>query len=270
MRRRRVDAKHSSGAAAQSLGLAPRTRSPKRSRDCAFLLLFWVAVLVATVSASAANRAGKPLPELTLTVCLYNYAKVPDGDMRRAENEARRVIESADVETIWLDCTASSPASRPYPGNLYHECTGSPVAGRIVTLRVLNRLEYKGAKLSSGAVGYANRPILAAVLYDRLEAIADRDGYAEDAPVLLGDIMAHELGHLFLGPTGHSPIGIMRGRWDATQLRHAVQGTLKFTSEESSEIRGVIEAGTELQRPLEVSLAPHFRRERHSGSGAAD
>ena len=44
------------------------------------------------------------------------------------------------------------------------------------------------------------------VFYDRVEERAKSPDFQA---VLLGDLMAHELGHLLLGPHSHSPTGIM-------------------------------------------------------------
>lgn len=239
----------------------PSRRSPDSSRYCDFVLLVWLAILVPTaLSAAPANRTGELPPELTLTVRVYNYAKVPAGKLRRAEDEARGVIGGADVETIWLDCTAAGPELRPGRGSRHQECSATAAVEDIVTLRILNRFDHNGATLKPGIFGYANRPEVATVLYDRIAAFADRDGYEEDAAVLLGEIVAHEIGHLLLGPDAHSPAGIMRGHWDRAQVRRAILGTLMFTSDESSKIRAAIEVTTESQGLREALLEPPIRR----------
>lgn len=49
--------------------------------------------------------------------------------------------------------------------------------------------------------------------------------------------MAHEIGHLLLGPNAHSTAGIMQMRWDPTQIRLAVMRRLFFTDEQSKIMR---------------------------------
>jgi hypothetical protein len=61
--------------------------------------------------------------------------------------------------------------------------------------------------------------------YDRVE---QRTENAELRATLLGDLMAHELGHLLLGPRSHSPRGIMCAIWGTQELRNAAQGALLF------------------------------------------
>jgi len=57
------------------------------------------------------------------------------------------------------------------------------------------------------------------------------------AAVILGDAMAHELGHLLLGTNSHSESGLMRARWDQGNLAKAQKGTLSFSPVQALEIR---------------------------------
>jgi hypothetical protein len=59
------------------------------------------------------------------------------------------------------------------------------------------------------ALGFADpRVHRAHVFYDRIDALRARS--ADSIPSILGNVMAHELGHLLLPPPGHSSHGIMR------------------------------------------------------------
>jgi hypothetical protein len=51
--------------------------------------------------------------------------------------------------------------------------------------------------------------------------------------VILGHAMAHELGHLLLGTSSHSPNGLMRSHWTGEDLANASKGNLRFTWEQS-------------------------------------
>jgi hypothetical protein len=53
--------------------------------------------------------------------------------------------------------------------------------------------------------------------------------YHVDLSTMLGHVMAHEVGHLLLPTYSHSPTGLMRGEWDRSQVKDAVQGALTFT-----------------------------------------
>ena len=42
--------------------------------------------------------------------------------------------------------------------------------------------------------------------------------------------MAHEIGHLLLAESSHSPAGLMRAAWDKEDLRALMRGRLSFTA----------------------------------------
>ena len=64
------------------------------------------------------------------------------------------------------------------------------------------------------------------MFYDRIEEESERKGSFPEH-VLLGHIMAHEMGHLFLGPGSHSGRGIMRFPWQKADLERASRGGLE-------------------------------------------
>jgi len=76
------------------------------------------------------------------------------------------------------------------------------------------------------------------VFYDRaLELHADWNVSLSD---ILGNVMAHELGHLMLGSNSHSAAGIMRAHWQGEELHRLSRGNLWFSSEQANQMRGKI------------------------------
>ena len=69
--------------------------------------------------------------------------------------------------------------------------------------------------------GFAVHPVLASVYYDYAVRRAKSDDAEFEVPIILGCVIAHELGHLLLGSNGHSVTGIMQPRWEAKQVRHS-------------------------------------------------
>jgi hypothetical protein len=55
--------------------------------------------------------------------------------------------------------------------------------------------------------------------------------------IVLGHVLAHELGHLLLGHEGHQTVGIMRSPWDKQDVNKALQRRLVFTSRQASKMR---------------------------------
>ena len=93
--------------------------------------------------------------------------------------------------------------------------------------------------------GFAVHPVLASVYYDHALRRAKSDDAEFGVPIILGCVIAHELGHLLLGSNGHSDTGIMQPRWEANQVRQLMTGTLLFTSEQSKAMR--VEAGARIE-----------------------
>jgi hypothetical protein len=85
-------------------------------------------------------------------------------------------------------------------------------------------------------LGFAVFPGLATVYYDYLARFAG-DDRALGLPMILGCAIAHELGHLLLGPNRHSNEGVMLPEWSSRQFRLARMRELSFTQEESCVIR---------------------------------
>jgi len=71
----------------------------------------------------------------------------------------------------------------------------------------------------------------------RIETLA-ADGDAS-LPDILGHAMAHEIGHLLLGPS-HSPAGIMRAEWTRKDLESAARNELSFTPQQMELLRASV------------------------------
>src|SRR5439155_13605296 len=103
-----------------SAGRSHRARSRARQwgrRHWLAFGLFTVAAARAQARLSAAPTAeldGSP-PRFTLTVRVFNYAKVSAGRLRGAEGEAARNIGDAGVRTVWLDSPTSRRITPPTP-----------------------------------------------------------------------------------------------------------------------------------------------------------
>jgi len=78
-------------------------------------------------------------------------------------------------------------------------------------------------------------PVHAHIFVGRAESLAA--GASLPADVILGTVIAHEIGHLLLGTNSHSSKGIMRGQWEGSDLREAGEGKLGFTSEQARRLR---------------------------------
>jgi len=62
-------------------------------------------------------------------------------------------------------------------------------------------------------------------------------------------MIAHEIGHLLLGPNSHSPSGIMQARWEAEQVQQLLKGALVFDKRQAARIQ------EEVQRRMEAQVS---------------
>jgi hypothetical protein len=63
-----------------------------------------------------------------------------------------------------------------------------------------------------------------------------------DLGLLLGHAAAHELGHLLLGTNSHSERGLMRARWENSELLQIRGGKLLFSESKARHMRKTIAA----------------------------
>jgi hypothetical protein len=142
--------------------------------------------------------------------------------LAQAEREAGRILGEAGVRAVWVDCLDRH--STDDPEGLCNKAR-KPID---VVLRVLPDTIRHG--FQDTRFGFAFFPALASVYYEYVVRLANSD---DAVPIILGCAIAHEVGHLLLGPNGHSAAGIMRAEWGPKQLHLALMGGLLFASQQS-------------------------------------
>jgi hypothetical protein len=145
-----------------------------------------------------------------VAVAICDLEGVPNVLIDLAEEVAGEVYRDAGVELEWAD----------------HDChPGDGVFAVNVTSR-----EMAGTLVSDHTIGFAETGTRdATVLYDRVKWFARR--YHLNCGVMLGYVIAHELGHLLLPPRAHSAEGVMRAILD---LHLAAERQLRFTSQQAA------------------------------------
>lgn len=171
----------------------------------------WLGFLVAT----AADMA------VPLRVHVHNYAGADAAAVLAGAAVARDVFQRAGVETVWAVCVGPS---RP-------DCGGTGKS--VLRVNLLTREQAGTLGLEPNAFGlafsaYTGLGTVAAVFHHRVVEL-ERDWGAARA-VVLGHVLAHEVGRLLLGRGSHSQEGIMRADWCAEDLVEAVQGATAHLS----------------------------------------
>jgi hypothetical protein len=192
-------------------------------------------VLIAGLSCLAdcrANQVDPAAPEITVRV--YDYAAVPPGIAKRARKETSRIFLEAGIRTAWALCAVPGQAEPTDP-----RCETQPAATdiqvNILPRKMAQALMRHHSELGAAVTlphGFGRH---ASVFYHRVDELAESGGASR--ALLLGHIMAHEIGHLLLGVNSHSATGLMHVPWDRTQRERASLGTLLFTHTEAEQIR---------------------------------
>ena len=211
-------------------------------------------------------------------VSVYDDAGVSAAVLIQAEQRAARIFDEAGVDVVWKNCPTSRTHVGPdalvrageqsSPGFLggaeqrglrqeQLNTAGPRLAGRVGApaptrsgldcvsfawpTRLAVRIAPQSASSASEVFGVAflsdeGTGCYSDVFYDRARELhADWNVGLSD---ILGNVMAHELGHLLLGSNSHSAAGIMRAQWQGEELHRLSRGSLWFTSEQASHMRG--------------------------------
>ena len=177
---------------------------------------------------STPNRPTEEKAQVTVSV--YNEAAVPEEVLSRAEQAASRIFQRAGIEVNWLNCqlpAASEEAS----------ITCREVAfPRHLHLRIVR----KSAGLNGEAMGISFQGedgigCFADLFYEPMERLQESDG--TNVATLLGQVAAHEMGHLLLGSNSHATAGIMQARWTADRLTSPALARMVFLDRESQKMK---------------------------------
>ena len=185
-------------------------------------------------------------PGLKIAVFVYNYASISSEALARAKAEAGRIYRHAGIDLEWLNCPLSQEQAAQYP-----DCGVAPARTRLA-LRILSRSMAERLRQDQDSFGFALYPedggfaIVANVFAHNAEELARRRALSHG--VILGDLMAHELGHLLLGAGSHSAGGIMRVPWHKKELEIIAQGSLLFMPWEAERMRAQIRARMSSER----------------------
>jgi hypothetical protein len=125
--------------------------------------------------------------KVTVVIRVNNVVGIEAGLLRFAEVRATEVFRQIGVRLTWVN--APTPA--------------------MCTLALVNAHQNPGPYPDvQDALGYAEPQLHSAwIFWDRFDALNPRP---VSLAIVLGDAMAHELGHLMLSSRGHSVDGIMR------------------------------------------------------------
>lgn len=175
------------------------------------------------------KATANPVEPLTIVLVVVNEGEVHETVLARAKAEAARTYRLLGITLVW-----SRTIEYSGPPRLLVNIVSKP--NDVSTLRHELAAKSAHAGVLGVAPGHQDRRDLAVwAFYARIQDTAAMLGL--DSGVLLGHVIAHELGHLLLPYDSHSQTGIMRAGWDKAQATNAVMGTLAFDGGQSALIR---------------------------------
>jgi len=225
-----------------------------------FVLVLAVVVTITGDRLDAARDANDSAP--AITVQIHDYVHLPPGDLAAASGVVTGIYKSIGVHTEWLMPMrqqpfggSSSPGShaRPGLGNVEgpHSAYDPQAPIAQVTVIVLTPAMTVRGHIPEGILGFAAVPTdggigrIAYVIYDRVQAQASTG--VIDEPSLFGLVMAHEIGHLLLGPGSQSDSGLMKGYWEREDLQRFRMLRPQFSRSEADQIRAALAIESDAQ-----------------------
>ena len=174
-----------------------------------------------------------------IRVC--NVAQVDAAILQQAKQTAGQIFSHAGIELRWMDCLGRGNDA---------SVDGRPPAAHEIVLRIIRQTKQSIDATGQFVAGQAIRPApevsggMISMFYERTEMVAEQLRYQYPElklkaarGIVMGHLMAHEIGHLLLPTPAHAAAGIMKAELDSRDWGQAVRGVLRFTDKESDLIR---------------------------------
>ncbi|MBS1873917.1 MAG: hypothetical protein JSU00_11945 [Acidobacteria bacterium] len=185
--------------------------------------------LIATVPGSSAT----PANDMRLTIRVLDYADLPPAALAELEANAKRILRQAGVAVDFVECFTGGVETRS-------EACGAPLGPFVFNLRILEpRQAMKGEQLGYAAMSPEGGAIVTVFLNPaqrkaRVASLSD--------PAFLGHAVAHEVGHLLLGPNAHSSSGVMRPVMRESDEEWMARGLLLFSADQARRMQARLRA----------------------------
>jgi hypothetical protein len=194
-----------------------------------------VVVTLGLLTASLTVRAGTP--EFPLLVVLDDRASVAPVVLDQAQNEAFRILWHEGIRISWV------PASTSSGGSVNAEDLAADrrtFAGRLIVQPRLPKNSSAQSRFLMGATPASARRCSGEsyVFFDQIAEFAE--ARRADYGVVMGTVVAHEIGHLLLRDGAHAAEGLMRTPWTLADWRRATLGLLLFSPSEATTMQTTI------------------------------
>lgn len=181
---------------------------------------WWWGALLITLAAPCGAAVDDRRPPLVLHV--DDRAGASPDEIMVARHEVEQVFAATGVAVRWSGEGLNASAA----GGVADADGSRHVMVRVVNIGGVSTPEPTGCMLGFAA----RKPAIVTVFYNRVVEQGRR--HAVDARIVLGRVMAHEIGHVLLPPDSHSRSGIMRATLDL-----AMSNPDRFTDPQARIIR---------------------------------
>jgi hypothetical protein len=190
-------------------------------------------ILGLMAAATVTGFAKTPASEAHITIRVLDYVNLPATARAELQANAKRVLGQAGVPVEFVECFTGGVETGA-------EACRAPLGPIDFNLRILQpKLAMKGEQLGYAAMTPDGGAIVT-VFINPAERKARAASLSDGA--FLGHAVAHEIGHLLLGPNSHSSSGIMRPVWRPIDEEWMAKGVLVFGAGEASRMRSALMA----------------------------
>ena len=194
------------------------------------------------LSLKLADQAWQP----QIIVHVHNYSQVDAHVLLASEQIASDILRKAGVDTIWFACSSGE-------GSHSDADCAKPSGASDLNLNLPKPDGIRLYQRADSVYGFTLGKNVW-VFFDRVKASALE--HQLNTAHILGNVIAHEFGHLLLGDNAHSNWGLMRARWSPEQLRAADRGELSFSNVERVKILHFVIAGHQAQDLVQAQQTP--------------
>jgi hypothetical protein len=199
-----------------------------------------------TVQLSVKTPAQDWPPQIIVRV--HNYSQIDAHVLLESEQVASNILGKAGVDSVWLTCSSGEGSHSD------SDCAKPSSASDLN----LNLPKPDGARLyqrADSVYGFTLGKNVW-VFFDRVKTSASE--HQLNTAHIMGNVIAHEFGHLLLGDNAHSSWGLMRARWSPEQLRAADRGELSFSNVERVKILHFVIAGHQAQGLVQLQTPTNY------------
>jgi hypothetical protein len=210
----------------------------------------WMALgflLITGLPARAASPEGHNKSEIVRPrILVYDQANTKPGTLDGAKAVTGEIFRKAGVELEWIDCSKGSTAK--------NSVCSQPLTFNEIVLLIIRRSKERSSGSGSSTGGHAVRMApewgsgMISIFFEHAEQIAEHGitfynlKIDKAQSIVLGHLIAHEIGHLLLPSGDHSRSGIMKEGLHQSEWKLAISGRLVFTREQSELIRQGMQA----------------------------